>query len=265
MNSAEGSETLNSRGREQRAARILMVDDDERLQAVVREFLQNYGFEVFSLGSGAGLNEKVAELAPDLLLLDVMLPGDDGFTLLRKLREKSRLPVIMLTACGDDTDRIIGLEIGADDYLPKPYNPRELLARVKAVLRRAPIQQEADYEREADPSGNPGRPAAGQLRSGPYLLDPKLQSLSLDLGQGGKSAELSSTEYRIVHAFMSHAGQVLSREKVLALAFGEDHYVCDRNIDVYISRLRAILRNLGETGTRIRTVWGAGYTWMKEY
>lgn len=299
---------------EQRPTRILLVDDDERLQAVVREFLQNYGFEVISLGSGAGLDETVAESAPDLVLLDVMLPGDDGFTLLRKLRAKSKLPVIMLTACGDDTDRIIGLEIGADDYLPKPYNPRELLARIKAVLRRAPLPgadaspvgaeistsenasdsvdpnnpadsksspvlpdaaNPAELAQSGDPAGlgdstspikakNPagsGKSNAKEawlLQAGPYTLDARHQSLSLN----GNSVELSGTEYRIVQAFMSHEGEVLARDRVLALAFGEDHYVCDRNIDVYISRLRNILRNLGENETRIRTVWGSGYSWI---
>lgn len=239
---------------EERQMRVLIVDDDERLKEVVREFLQNYNYEVSSLGSGKGLDEEIARTRPDILLLDVMLPGDDGFTILRKLREHSRLPVIMLTACGNDTDRIIGLEIGADDYLPKPFNPRELLARIKAVLRRAPIHDEEEAIRQ----DSSAQGQDGLLQVSGYTLDTRRQTLSL--GEG--SVELSTTEYRIILTFMRHAGEVLSRERLLSLVFGEDHFVCDRNIDVYISRIRAILRKLGEQGTRIRTVWGSGYSWV---
>ncbi|MDL2210821.1 response regulator transcription factor [Desulfovibrio sp. OttesenSCG-928-O18] len=271
-----------------------MIDDDERLQNVVREFLENHGFAVSTLPSGRGLEDALAEIKPDLLLLDVMLPGDDGFTILRALRASSRIPVIMLTACGDETDRIVGLEIGADDYLGKPFNPRELLARIKAVMRRV-----------NEPVGNPETPSEdGVLHVGSYTLDEKRQRISrtqaaiaaredrpeaapqglfplgealresrAEMEQGGlcppqrfakDDIDLSHTEFRILHAFMSHPGEVLSRDKVLALVFGDDHYVCDRNIDVYISRIRGILRKLGETEQRIRTVWGSGYSWVRE-
>lgn len=242
--------------------RVLSVDDDERLQEVVREFLSNYGYEVFTLQNGKNLNEEIETIKPDIILLDVMMPGDDGFTVLRALRSSSRVPVIMLTACGDDTDRIIGLEIGADDYLPKPFNPRELLARIKAVLRRIPMPGDEQQVREQS-STHPhtNTPTAdGLLSESGFVLDTKKQSLS----RNGKSLDLSTTEYRIIFAFMRHAGEVLSRDKVLSLVFGEDHYVCDRNIDVYISRIRAILRKLGEEETRIRTVWGSGYSWVRE-
>lgn len=230
-------------------ARVLMIDDDERLQNVVKEYLENYGFTVHTLPSGRGLDEALRAISPDILLLDVMLPGDDGFTILRSLRAESKIPVIMLTACGDETDRIIGLEIGADDYLGKPFNPRELLARVKAVLRRAAPQEGVEKKAED-----------GLLRLDGYVLDERRQSLARE----EKSMELSTTEFRILHAFMSRPGEVFSREKLLSLTFGQEHYVCDRNIDVYISRIRAILRRLGETGTRIRTVWGSGYSWVEE-
>jgi DNA-binding response OmpR family regulator len=232
--------------------RILMVDDDERLQIVVREFLESHGFAVSTLASGKGLTEAMQAEHPDLLLLDVMLPGDDGFTILRALRAKSKIPVIMLTACGDETDRIVGLEIGADDYLGKPFNPRELLARIRAVLRRSP--DKANREDAAAPAD------AGLLHLDGFTLDEKRQRLAY----GDAGMDLSFTEFRSLHAFMSRPGEVLSREKVLSLVFGEDHYVCDRNIDVYISRIRGILKKLGETETRIRTVWGAGYSWVTE-
>ena len=247
---------------EDRAARVLVVDDDDRLQSVVREFLEGFGFEVFSLSSGKGINEEIEKNQPDIVLLDVMMPGADGFTVLRGLRDTSKIPVIMLTAKGDDTDRIIGLEIGADDYIPKPFNPRELVARIKAVLRRAPGPETAapassqaestqSREQEDDPL---------TIKLGSYTLDARRQKLS----RAGQPLELSTTEYRIIHAFMSHPGEVLSRDKVLSLVFGDDHYVCDRNIDVYISRIRGLLRKLGEKNTRIRTVWGAGYSWVPE-
>ena len=235
---------------DKRPVRVLMVDDDKRLQDVVREFLNNYGYELTSIFSGASLGEAIAETEPDILLLDVMMPGDDGFTVLRSLRTNSKIPVIMVTACGDDTDRIIGLEIGADDYLPKPFNPRELLARIKAVLRRALPTPETDEPVAQD----------ALVRAGSYTLDAKRQSII----RGDAEAELSTTEYRILLAFLSRSGEVLSRERILSLVFGDDHYVCDRNIDVYISRIRAILRTIGEEETRIRTVWGSGYSWVEE-
>lgn len=257
---------------EEKSKRVLIVDDDQRLQDVVREFLEKYGYVVTSLESGAGLAEALESVNPDIVLLDVMLPGDDGFTLLRALRMHSRVPVIMLTACGDSSDRIIGLEIGADDYLPKPFNPRELLARIKAVLRRVPESFE--------PGGTGGSSDDGSgkddmVRVGLYTLDTRRQRLvrTERAGQGGEGAgagdekesavDLSTTEYRILQAFMSRPGEVLSREKVLSLVFGDDHYVCDRNIDVYISRIRSLLRKLGDEGVRIRTVWGSGYAWVE--
>lgn len=231
--------------------RIVMVDDDERLQSVVREYLENYGFTVTALPSGHKLAETMEAVKPDLLLLDVMLPGDDGFAILRSLRGASRIPVIMLTACGDETDRIVGLETGADDYLAKPFNPRELLARIRAVLRRTgDSATETDIPKSAVP----------EITADGFVLDETKQRLT----RGENGIDLSLTEYRILHAFMTRPGEVLSREKVLSLVFGDDHYVCDRNIDVYISRIRAILRKLGETETRIRTVWGTGYAWVKE-
>lgn len=240
----------------QTKVRILSIDDDERLQGVVREFLENYDYSVHTMQSGKGLAAEIERIKPDLLLLDVMMPGDDGFAVLRALRETSRIPVIMLTACGEDTDRIIGLEIGADDYLAKPFNPRELLARIKAVLRRSSAWGEGGSAGGQEPPES----APGIIREGSFILDAKRQTLA----RHEKSVNLSTTEYRILHAFMSHAGEVLARDRILSLVFGDDHYVCDRNIDVYISRIRGILRKLGEEESRIRTAWGTGYSWVKE-
>lgn len=228
---------------------ILLVDDDTGLQSGLRDFLKNYGCQVSLLSDGKNIEEHVKELTPDIMLLDVMLPGDDGFTVLQKVRNVSSMPVIMLTARGSDSDRIVGLEMGADDYIPKPFNPRELFARVKAVLRRFKAQKEGVETQ-----------LTGQVSVGKVTLDCKAQTLNGPLA----SVDLSTTEFRIVHAFMSNAGNVLSRDQVLNLAFGKDYYANDRNIDVYISRIRGILKKIGEEPSIIRTVWGSGYCWIGE-
>lgn len=226
----------------------LLVDDDVRLQAAARDFLEPYGCSVSTVSDGRGIDKAIAQLQPDIVLLDVMLPGDDGFTVLKKLRGFSRIPVIMLTARGNDTDRIVGLELGADDYLPKPFNPRELLARIKAVLRRV-----------APDSGNAAELLNGCLEIGPVQLDCKLQKLRA----GDTCVDLTITEFRIIRVFMNKPNQILSRDEIQTLAFGENYCCNDRNIDVYISRVRNTLRKVcGEAC--IRTVWGAGYCWTTD-
>lgn len=244
---------------------ILVIDDDERLQGGIKDFLQSSGFEVRMLLSGKGAVDVIRTRPPDIVLLDVMLPGDDGFTVLRHIRNISSVPVIMLTARGEDTDRIVGLELGADDYLSKPFNPRELFARIKAVLRRfspdghgAPAGVESAPVPDSDPVA--AAYSAGEVRAGMYVLETKRQRIRF----GDKSEALSTAEFCILHTFMTHPGGVLSRDKILALSFGREEYANSRNIDVYISRLRTILRKLGDHATRIRTVWGTGYCWIKD-
>ena len=242
--------------------KILVIDDDERLHERVKEFLESNGFACGKLTSGEGIPEMLESFQPDIILLDVMMPGEDGFSVLLKIRDASRVPVIMLTARGKDTDRIIGLELGADDYLAKPFNPRELVARIKAVLRRAGAH--------ADMPEDPGETeeasavavafSSGQILAGSYVLDTKRQTLSLD----ANTTSISTAELCILHAFMTRPGTVLSREQLMVLAFGSDGHSTARSVDVHISRLRALLRELGETGIRIRTVWGAGYCWLEE-
>ena len=241
--------------------KVLVIDDDERLHERIAEFLQINGFLYGKLSDGSEVEAKLASFAPDIILLDVMMPGEDGFSVLLKIREKSQVPVIMLTARGKETDRIIGLELGADDYLAKPFNPRELLARMKAVLRRV---EPADEPREPEPQGEPSAMdvayATGEIRVGSYRLNVKEQSLSF----GDSTASLSTAELCVLHAFMTRAGSVLSREQLMVLAFGSDEHATSRSVDVHISRLRALLRDLGDTSTRIRTVWGTGYCWLEE-
>jgi two-component system phosphate regulon response regulator OmpR len=227
---------------------VLLVDDDIRLQANTKDFLEPYGCSVSSVSDGREIDRDIARLQPDIVLLDVMLPGEDGFTVLKNLRAASRIPVIMLTARGNDTDRIVGLELGADDYLPKPFNPRELLARIKAVLRRM----------TPDAGGGP-EVMSGSMDVGPIHLDCKMQRIS----SGGASIDLTITEFRIIRVFMGRPGRILSRDEIQTLAFGENYSCNDRNIDVYISRVRSTLRKLcGESC--IRTVWGSGYCWVAD-
>lgn len=235
--------------REKVRIHILLVDDDARLQTNVRDFLEPYGCRISSLRSGEGVEAAVQELKPDIVLLDVMLPDDDGFVILRRLRSISSLPVIMLTARGNDADRIVGLEMGADDYLPKPFNPRELLARIKAVLRRTTTQSDASVQEAS----------SEVLTAGSLCLDLKRQRIS----RGDNCVQLTTTEFRIIRAFMSRPDEVLSRDQIQTLAFGENYYCNDRNIDVYVSRARNILRKVCDDSP-IHTVWGAGYRWISD-
>lgn len=241
---------------------ILAVDDDLRLHERAREYLESRGFCYRGLEGGEKVVESLAAFKPDIVLLDVMMPGEDGFSVLLKIRECSTVPVIMLTARGTETDRIIGLELGADDYLAKPFNPKELEARIKAVLRRsggaggaaAPAVEAAPDDAAADAF------AQRHIRAGGYALDAKEQTLSF----GGNTATLSTSEFFLLRAFMTRPDKVLSREQLMQIAFGSDEHATSRSIDVHISRLRALLRDLGEQGTRIRTVWGAGYCWLED-
>ena len=243
--------------------KILLIDDDELLHERVGEFLRLNGFLCDALADSPRALEKLAAFQPDIVLLDVTMPGEDGFSVLLKIREKSNVPVIMLTARGQDTDRIIGLELGADDYLPKPFNPRELVARIKSVLRRADIpdrQEEAASPDGVDSVALAVAFSAGEVSLGSYRLDTRRQTLS----RRENTASLSTGEMCILHAFLTRAGVALSRDQLMTFAFGSDDHATARSVDVHISRIRALLRELGEDSTRIRTVWGVGYCWIKE-
>ena len=224
---------------------ILLIDDDEPLRDLVTEYLKGYGFTVDTLPDGIKAVETVAASAPDLIILDVMMPGPDGFEVLQKLRAHTQVPVIMLTAKGDDADRIVGLELGADDYLPKPFNPRELLARIRAVLRRSePANQEED---------KPSRLEAGGL-----TLDLTRQELCV----AGARKELSYTEARLLATLMGRPDTIFSRDELMSLVWARDFEAYDRNIDVHISHLRALLKPYPEHANRIRTIWGTGYLFV---
>ncbi len=230
--------------------RILVVDDDLRLRDLLERYLSEQGFLVRGVANAAAMRRSLAEHAIDLIVLDLMLPDADGLTLCRNLRaEGIQTPIIMLTAKGDDIDRIVGLEIGADDYLGKPCNPRELVARIRAVMRRRP-------------STTVGAPQSGEVtvRFGRFLFDPATRTLS----GAGVPLKLTSGEFAVLAALVAHPFQTLSRERLLALARGREHEAFDRSIDVMVSRLRRLVEDDPRTPRWLQTVWGEGYVFVPD-
>ena len=220
--------------------RILVVDDDVELASLMREFLEREGFEVeFAHSGNAGL-ESALRGRFDLVVLDVMLPGLDGFEILRRLRPHSPVPVLMLTARAEDTDRIVGLELGADDYLPKPFNPRELVARIRAILRRM------------EPKTN-----AGRVEVNGVAIDPGTREAYCD----GRRVELTTLEFDILEQLMRSAGRVLSRDALMEALYGRKATPFDRSMDMHISHLRRKLETCGRT--LIKTVRGVGYQFSR--
>ena len=220
------------------AERVLIIDDDVRLAELVRTFLQQHGFEVLHEATATAGRLAVAAEQPDAVLLDVMLPDGDGMDLCRSLRAESSVPILMLTARGDDTDRIVGLELGADDYLPKPFNPRELVARLKAVLRRA---------RPVGPTD--------QLSFGRLTIDRAARAVRVD----DEVRPLTQHQFELLLAMAERPGRVLSRNQLMQLVRGEDLEAFDRSIDVHVSRIRAAIEDDPKQPARILTVRGAGY------
>lgn len=224
---------------------VLVVDDDERLRSLVAEYLESRGFQVIAVPDGEQAIERMRTAPADLVVLDVMLPGKDGFEVCREVRKFSAAPIIMLTARGDETDRIVGLEIGADDYLPKPFNPRELLARINAILRRSTSSTEAGR----DP-----------FSAGPIAVDPDRRLVTLR----GEKVDLTTTEFEILRTLVANAGRVIGRERLMELARGEEFASFDRSIDVHISHIRRKLGDDPRQPTFVITVRGIGYTVPKD-
>lgn len=230
----------------EKAPHILVVDDEDDIREPLAKYLSKNGMRVSSANGGSALREMLKSTAPNLIVLDIMMPGEDGLSLCRYLRETTDIPVILLTAMAEETDRIVGLEVGADDYLTKPFNPRELLARIKAVLRRtnaiptviAPI-----------PSSN--------LAFANWVLDTQRREL---LDSSGVSVSLSTAEYRLLTVLLQRPNMVLSRDQLLDLTAGRDAVLFDRSIDNQISRLRKKIEADAKKPKIIQTVWGGGYT-----
>ncbi len=224
---------------------ILIVDDDAEIRSLLSQYLVKNGLRVTAVADGRGMWHALDAGRIDLIVLDLMLPGDDGLTLCRNLRAKSDTPVIMLTARGDETDRIVGLEMGADDYLAKPFSARELLARIKAILRRARSLPE-----------NLQPESARHIRFSDWVLDTSHRQL---ISAANVVTPLSGAEYRLLRIFLSHPNRVLNRDQLVDLTQGKEADPLDRSIDVQVSRLRNRLGDDPREPRLIKTVRGEGY------
>lgn len=222
---------------------VLLIDDDRKLGERMKEYLAGHAMKVtLALDGGVGL-QKLSASPPDVILLDVMLPGMDGFEICRQVRKTSRVPIIMLTARDEETDRIVGLELGADDYLPKPFNPRELVARIRAVLRRAaPV-----------PEGEP-------LAFGRLVVDPDARVVRLD----GREITLTAYQFDLLHTLASRPGRVYTREELSELTKGAGLGMNDRSIDVHVSRIRSLIEDDPKHPRYIKTLRSAGYVFVKD-
>jgi two-component system response regulator CpxR len=225
--------------------RILVIDDDAELCELLQDYLAREGFALDAANDGVAGLERALSGDHGLVILDVMLPGLSGFEVLRRLRERSRVPVLMLTARGEHVDRIVGLEMGADDYLPKPFNPRELVARIRAVQRRASVPVE----------GGSGLASPRLVAVGDLELDPGSRSVR----RGGEPVELTSVEFSLLEALLLSAGRVVTRDALAEAALGRELSAYDRSVDVHVSSLRRKLGHRRGGAERIKTVRGAGY------
>lgn len=227
--------------RQNRVSRVLVIDDDERLNALLRKYLTQFGFSVCAVSHPeAGLSALRTD-PPDIVVLDVMLPGMDGFAVCRRIREHSSVPIIMLTARGEVMDRILGLEMGADDYLPKPFEPRELVARIQAILRRG-----ANVD------------AKDSVQIGALHVSWGTRSAQLN----GNDLELTTAEFELLGLLVRNRGRVLTRDRIMDAIRGVDWEAYDRSIDVLVSRLRQKLGDDARHSTMIRTVRRAGYSFI---
>lgn len=225
---------------------ILIVDDDAQIRDLLSDYLSGFGMNVVAVGDGQGMEEAMKKIPFNLVILDLMLPGEDGLTLCRRLRNKSNIPVLILTARGETMDRIIGLEVGADDYVCKPFEPRELVARIQSILRRAQGTREI-----AQDSGD-----ISSISFGKWKLQSALRQL---VSPTGTIIPLSNAEFRLLCVFIEHPNRVLSRDFLLDAARGRNMDLFDRSIDILISRLRQKLNDEPPTPILIKTIRGEGY------
>ncbi|MGY6564642.1 MAG: response regulator [Halomonadaceae bacterium] len=234
----------------QDATHVVVVDDHDDIRDLVREYLEHHGYKVSVAESGVALRQILERTTVDLIILDVMMPGEDGISLCKEIRASEDTPIIFLTAMAEDADRIIGLELGADDYLVKPFNPRELLARIRAVLRRAT-------------NSTPARTILNRriVRIDHWKLDLGRQEI---FGDDGVGIPLSTAEFRLLKVFIERPGLILSREQLLDLTAGRTADIFDRSIDNQVSRLRKKIEDNPKSPTIIKTHWGGGYSLCAE-
>ena len=222
--------------------RLLVVDDDRETRDLLSMYFRDQGYVVDTVKDGPDMDAWLATHTADLVILDLMLPGEDGLSLARRLRVDHGMPIVMISARGEEIDRIVGLEVGADDYLPKPFNPRELLARVRAVLRRTSSQP-------------PPEQADKIFEFGPFQFDAALRVLKRD----GEEVGLSRAEFDLLQVFIEHPNRVLSRDSIMDLLDGRERDPFDRSVDVRVTRLRHKMEDEPSHPKYIRTVWGVGY------
>ena len=223
---------------------MLVVDDDAELRELLQQYLEQKGYAVLCAEDGAAMDAALATREVDLVVLDVMLPGEDGLSIATRLKQAGGLPIIILSAQGEDIDRIVGLEVGADDYMAKPFNPRELLARIRAVLRRG------------TPRGN----EAHIVSFGPFRLDFNAHRLTQD----GEPVALTAGEFDLLSTLARHPNRVLDRDRILDILTGTERAPFDRSIDVRVTRLRSKIEPDPSSPVYIRTIWGKGYMFCPE-
>lgn len=224
---------------------ILVVDDDREIRTLLGDYLQKNGYRATAVADGKAMRRALEQSHVDLIVLDLMLPGEDGLKLTRELRAHSQIPILMLTALGEEIDRVVGLEVGADDYLSKPFSPRELVGRIKAILRRT-----------AHMPRDPVQTAVTVYRFGDWKLDVTARDLT---HVDGTQHALSGAEYRLLSILLAHPTRVLSRSQLMELLRGRDIDPFDRSVDVRISRLRQVLRDDARSPKIIKTIYGEGY------
>jgi DNA-binding response OmpR family regulator len=222
--------------------KILVVDDDKKLTEIIERYLSQYEFKVFIANDGKNFENIIKDNKPDLILLDVMLPGESGFDILREVQKNFDVPIIMLTAKGDEVDKVIGLEMGADDYITKPFSIRELIARIRTVLRRA-TSYPADYANKKEISYEN------------FQLIPDKRALIIN----SVEVELTKTEFEILYLLSSNPNKTFTREELLKIVSDRDYAIFDRSIDMHISHLRNRLKDQNPVLYNIKTVWGSGY------
>ena len=227
---------------------ILIVDDDQEIRELLQEYLVRAGFDVLVAANGTDMYQHLQNEYPDLIILDIMMPGDDGFQLCQQVRRNSQIPIIMLTAASDEADRVIGLELGADDYIAKPFSPRELLARIKALLRRAEFRQ-------------PEKEGGRRIRFAEWTLDTLSQHLT---HEDGSKLDLTGSDFILLSLFLQNPGQALDRDSISDATRGRETLPMERGIDVQISRLRQKLGDTGKNSRIIKTIRGSGYMLIAE-
>lgn len=230
-------------------ATILTIEDDKNLQFVIQSFLEDQGYEVLTGNNGKDLLEKIQAVHVDVILLDLVLPDSDGLNLVSKIRAYTTAPVIVVSGKDDPTDKILGLELGADDYIGKPFEMRELYARIKAVLRRSGMEAQAAMEA-------PGKQDAKRLAFGSWIMDRGSFSV---VSATGEAANLTTAEFKLLEILLNSAGKALSRDQLFELGRGQDYQSYDRAVDIHIARLRKKLGDDPKTPQLIKTVRGVGY------